>query len=102
MKIYISASCRYAATLDFFTPLGGSYPDPAMMINTPVHKLKAALTWILPPIDDARIELLLWLLAVGGISAVNKGERGIFYEIPDYHWFVGQLVVLVADLNIKG
>ena len=60
-----------------------------------------ALTWILPPIEEARNEFLLWLLAVGGISAVKMGERGMSYKMPEHHWFVGHLVFLVADLNIN-
>ena len=101
LEFYISDSCRYAAALHVFTPLSGFYPDPTMMINTLVHKLKAALTWILPPLGERRNELSLWLLAIGGISAVKMEERGMSYKMPEHQWFLGHLVVLVADLNIN-
>ena len=56
-----------------------------------------ALTWILPPIEEAQNEFLLWLLAVGGISAVKMGERGMSYKMPEHHWFVGHLVFLGSE-----
>lgn len=36
--------------------------------------------------------LLLWLLAVGGITA---------HSMPERSWFVGHLVVVVSDLDIR-
>lgn len=101
LEFYIAECCRYAAALHNFTPLSGFYPDPTLMINTLTHKLKASLTWILPPVEEARNELLLWLLSVGGISTVKMEERDMSGRMPEHHWFVGHLIVLVADLNIR-
>lgn len=59
LGFYISEYCRYAAALHVFTPLSGFYPDPTLMIHTLVYKLKGSLTWIIPPKEEARNELLL-------------------------------------------
>ena len=96
----ISESCRYAAALHVFTPLSGFYPDPTLMINALVHKLKASLIWLLSPTKEERNQLLLWLLAIGGISAVKTGEGSTSIKMPERRWFVAHLVVLVADLGI--
>lgn len=36
--------------------------------------------------------LLLWLLSVGGVTA---------HAMPERSWFVGHLVVVIADLEIR-
>ncbi len=55
------------------------------MINTLAHKLKSPLTWMLPPVEEARNELLLWLLPVGGISTVKMEECDMSVKMPEHH-----------------
>ena len=87
----VSESCRFGAALHVFSPLSGYYPDPTLVSNTLVHRLKASLTSLMLSVGMGN-PLLLWLLSVGGVSAPRMPERG---------WFVGHLVVVVGDLNIQ-
>lgn len=60
------------------------------MINVQLHKLKATLDEMLlvAPSDHP---LLQWLLGVGGIYASE----------PERSWFVGQLIPVATDLNVR-
>ena len=55
------------------------------MINTLAHELKSPLTWMLPPVEEARNKLLLWLLPVGCISTVKMEERDMSVKMPEHH-----------------
>lgn len=87
---YISESCRFAAALYIFIPLRSHFPDPTLMINSLIHKLKNSLSMLVTSITMEK-QLLIWLLYVGGVLAAG---------IPEREWFVGYLVVLVQDLSI--
>ena len=90
-KADISESCRYAGALHGLFPLMAHYPDPTLMVNALVHKLKESLMYYLN-IPDTTNPVLLWCLAVGGVSA---------YQMPERNWFVGQLVVAAEELDIR-
>jgi hypothetical protein len=86
----LSESCRHAAALHILFPLMGRYPDPTLMVNALVHRLKTSLidyilSWDVNPV-------FLWCLAVGAVSA---------YQMPEVDWFVGYLVITVAEMDIK-
>ncbi|KAI9717696.1 MAG: hypothetical protein M1828_007099 [Chrysothrix sp. TS-e1954] len=89
--IALGDSCRYVGALHIFSPLGGYYPDSTLMSNALMHRLKSSLSIVL----DSEYEsdyLLLWLLQVGGISAVT---------LPERRWFVGHLASVAQDLGIE-
>ena len=87
----VSECCRIAAALHVFFPLSGNYPDPKFMVNALVYKLKASLTKMIQYVGTAN-QLLVWLLAVGGVSA---------FAMPERSWYVGHLVVVTTDLDIE-
>ncbi|KAK3074390.1 hypothetical protein LTR53_003253 [Teratosphaeriaceae sp. CCFEE 6253] len=87
----LSQSCRLAGCLHVFTPMSGYFPDPTLMLHTLVRDLKSSLTHMIGAVGT-RSELLLWLLSVGGITA---------HSMPERSWFVGHLVVVITDLNIR-
>lgn len=86
----ISECCRLATAILCFLPFRNDYPNPTLMINVQLHKLKAVLETMieLAPSDHP---LLPWLLSVGGIYALPV-ERG---------WFIGHLVSVVTDMSIN-
>ena len=67
------------------------FPSPMLMLHTLVRDLKRSLTHMIQAIGT-RSHLLLWLLSVGGVTAHAMAERA---------WFVGHLVVVIADLEIQ-
>ncbi|KAI9812198.1 MAG: hypothetical protein M1827_004864 [Pycnora praestabilis] len=87
----LSKSCHFAATLYILFPLCGYFPDPTLMVNALVHRLKDSLGSV-DTSDAARNPLLLWLLSVGGVAACR---------LPEHGWFIGHLVVLIGDLDIR-
>jgi hypothetical protein len=86
----ISEACRFAIALHVMTPWRGLRPDPILVINDLVHRLKSCL----PPLLSSTLsnELLLWLLFTGGVSALGTPERS---------WFVKYLVTVVGDLGLE-
>jgi hypothetical protein len=62
------------------------------MLHTFVRDLKASLTHLLRAVGS-RSHLLLWLLCVGGITAHSM--------IPERSWYIGHLVVVTSDLDIR-
>jgi hypothetical protein len=87
----LSESCRYAGALHVLFPLMAHYPDPTLMKNALVHKLKDFLAYLIPSYYVAS-PVLLWCLAVGGVSAL---------QMPERNFFVGHLAVVTADLGIS-
>ncbi|KAF2158833.1 hypothetical protein M409DRAFT_30705 [Zasmidium cellare ATCC 36951] len=87
----LSQSCRLAGVLHVFTPLSGYFPDPTMMLHALVRDIKSSLTKMIGA-TGTHSHLLLWLLGVAGITA---------HSMPERAWFVGHLVVVVQDLEIK-
>lgn len=86
----LSQSCRLAGCLHLFAPQCGYFPDPTLMLHTLVYEIKVSLGHMIRAIGSRSI-LLLWLLAVGGITA---------HSMPERSWFVGHLVVVITDLQI--
>lgn len=87
----LSQSCRIAGCLHVLAPMAGYSPDPTLMLHSLCRDLKASLTYMIRALGT-KSYLLLWLLAVGGITA---------HSMPERTWFVGHLVVVVTDLSIS-
>lgn len=87
----LSQSCRLAGCLHVFNPVSGCFPNPTLMLHTLVRELKTSLTHMIRAVGTGN-HLLLWLLAVGGITA---------HSMPERNWFVGHLVVIITDLQIQ-
>jgi hypothetical protein len=86
----LSESCRYAGALHVVFPLMGHYPDPILMVNALVHKLKDSLMYFIPFAETANL-VLLWCLTVGAVSAC---------QMPERNWFIGHIIGAVTDLDI--
>lgn len=86
----VAICCSIAGTLHLVSPLGGYYPDSTFAVNALLFKLKSTLGSVL---EDESVEptLKLWLLYVGGVSAVYMPERD---------WFVRHLVATANDLGL--
>jgi len=97
---HLAQSCRFAAAIHVLTPLSGYFPNPFLIITSLIRDLKRALTPVLaeglsvpePQQEAQYTELLVWLLAVGGVSAHSMPERG---------WFVAHLQALVPRLEMS-
>ncbi|KAK4495178.1 hypothetical protein PRZ48_013505 [Zasmidium cellare] len=87
----LSQNCRLAGVIHVFTSLSGYFPDPTMMLHALVRDIKVSPTRMINAIGTGG-HLLLWLLGVAGITA---------HSMPERAWFVGHLVVVVQDLEIK-
>jgi hypothetical protein len=88
---HYTEACRHALALFLFLPFQNHYPDPRLVLNSFLHKLKFALKNIVPNLGS-QSRFLLWLLAVGGVTALN---------VPERDWFVGHLVPVVAHLELR-
>lgn len=84
-----SISCCVAGALHLISPLGGYYPDSTFTVNALLYKLKSTLASVL---DDDHVQpmLKLWLLYVGGVSAIYMPERD---------WFVRNIVPIAIELE---
>jgi hypothetical protein len=89
LTVSISEAARIATIIACFLPFKNDYPNPALMINVQLHKLKAALEVMFDLTPPGHL-LLPWLLGVGGIWSVE----------PERSWFVGHLIAVADDLNI--
>lgn len=87
----LAQSCRLAAALHIFMPLSGFFPSPYLMIAGLVRDLKLSLTRLIQT-GRAPPDLLLWLLAVGGVSS---------HSMPERLWYVGHLAVVATDLGVS-
>ncbi|CZR66972.1 uncharacterized protein PAC_16871 [Phialocephala subalpina] len=87
----ITESSRHATALFLFLPFDNHYPDPRLVINAFLHKLKFALKNLVPSLGT-QSRLLLWLLSVGGVTS---------FDTPEREWFVGHLVPVVAHLELR-
>lgn len=86
----ITESCRLGLILYVLFSDKTTYPDPTLLMNSNLHKLKNSLE-IMLRLVDTKNSLLLWLLFVGGVSSRT---------LPEHKWFTGQLSVVVTDLNL--
>lgn len=84
-------ACRHGTALYLFIPFEHHFPDPTLVLNALLHKLKFALKSLVPNLGPES-SLLVWLLAVAGVTSLNT---------PEHDWFVGHLVPLVDHLDIR-
>ncbi|KAH8597086.1 fungal-specific transcription factor domain-containing protein [Bisporella sp. PMI_857] len=88
----MAACCRYAACMFLFFLFEHHYPDPTLVLNSLLHKLKSSLDEILP-CSGKEHTLVLWLLTVAGVTAEKlPAERD---------WAVGYLVESAAELGLR-
>ena len=88
---FVTEGCRQALIVHVFAQWCGHQPDPSLMVSVARHDLQKACRKLL--ITSVQNPLLLWFLAVGGVSAFGTPER---------KWFVGQIAALVQDFNLQG
>lgn len=86
----ISECCRCAAAIYIFLPFENHYPDPRIMINSLLHKLKSNLGSIVQRLESS--PLLPWFLSVGGVAAE---------DLPERDWFVGHLGDVMNAFGLK-
>ncbi|KAE8449810.1 hypothetical protein EG329_007286 [Mollisiaceae sp. DMI_Dod_QoI] len=89
----VSESVRFATLLHVFTPWRGLPPDGTLTINHLLHQLMTALKDLLSSITSKSSTLLLWIFAVGGVSAA---------QLPERTWFVSHLAEMTEEMNIAG
>jgi hypothetical protein len=88
--VWISEACRYASAIFLFLPFDCHFPNPALILNSLLHKLKSAVNNVVTfPGGDCY--LMVWLLVIGGVISLTA-ERG---------WFIGYLVPVVTDLGLN-
>ncbi|OCL09184.1 hypothetical protein AOQ84DRAFT_376076 [Glonium stellatum] len=90
LSFHLTESCRYAAALHVLFPLMAYFPDPTLLVGALVHRLKFSLASLLPLMGPSN-QFLLWLLAVGAISAE---------QMPERQWFEGHLALIASGLSI--
>lgn len=90
MIVSISEAMRIATGILCLLPFKNDYPNPALMINVQLHKLKAALDVMFDLVPPGH-ELLPWLFGVGGLWSVE----------PERSWFVGHLITVADELDLK-
>lgn len=74
----ISESARFATCLHVFTAWRGLPPDGTLTINHLMHQLIASLKALISTPGYTTNIILLWMFAVGGVSALNTPERTWF------------------------
>jgi hypothetical protein len=91
VSVCMSEACRYASAIFLFLPFDCHFPNPALVLNSLLHKLKSAVNNVVtfPGVD---CHLMVWLLVIGGVISLNTAERG---------WFVGYLVSVVTELGLN-
>jgi Fungal specific transcription factor domain len=87
----VSESARFAILLHVFTAWRGLPPDGTLTINHLMHQLIACLKALLSITNYSNNCLLLWIVAVGGVSAFNMPERA---------WFVSHLAEMTEEMGI--
>jgi hypothetical protein len=88
----VSESARFAIVLHVVTAWRGLPPDGTLTINHLMHQLIACLKALLSIPGHSNNCLLLWIVSVGGVSALNMPERA---------WFVSHLAEMTEDMGIE-
>ncbi|EPE27424.1 Zn2/Cys6 DNA-binding protein [Glarea lozoyensis ATCC 20868] len=88
---FISEAARFATLLHVFAPWRGLPPDGTLAINRLLHSLISTLRKIVAENTPCNT-LLLWIFAVGGVTADG---------LPERVWFVSHLVRNVENLELK-
>jgi hypothetical protein len=79
-SVCMSDACRYASAIFLFLPFGCHFPNPALVLNSLLHKLKAAVNVVVTsPGGDCH--LVAWLPVIGGVISFNTAERDWFVAI---------------------
>jgi hypothetical protein len=87
----ISEITRFAILLHVFTPWRGLPPDGTLTINYILHRLIESLKVLSSSQNDEHNVFMLWVFAVGGVSAAGMVERS---------WFVGHLASMTKDMDV--
>ncbi|KAL2061865.1 hypothetical protein VTL71DRAFT_7243 [Oculimacula yallundae] len=87
----LNDACRYAICIFLFLPFGNQFPDPSLLVNTYLYKLKGSLNQLVIS-SISNIPLLFWLLSIGAAISTNSLERD---------WFVGHLIPVAESLDIS-
>ena len=88
----VSESARFAICLHVITAWRGLPPDGTLTINHLMHQLIASLIVLMSTQGYSYNIILLWIVAVGGVSALNMPERG---------WFVSHLADMTEQTGIE-
>jgi hypothetical protein len=91
VSVWMSEACRYASAIFLFLPFDCHFPNPALVLNSLLHKLKSALNNMVT-FQGVDCHLMVWLLVMGGAISLNTAERG---------WFIGFLVPTVTELGLN-
>jgi hypothetical protein len=84
--------CRFATEIFLFFGFENHFPDPTLVINTLLHKLKDSLGSVIPCSEKENV-IVLWLLAVGAAAAAKlPAERD---------WFVSYMIDTAADMGLN-
>lgn len=88
----LTECCRFATEIFLFFGFENHFPDPTLVINTLLHRLKESLNNVLPCSEKENV-IVIWLLAVGAAAAANlPAERD---------WFVGYMIDTAADMELN-
>ena len=87
----ITETARFAILIHVFTPWRGLPPDGTIAINSILHQLTTSLRTVTSTCEDTNNALVLWMFAVGGVSAVGMPER---------IWFVNHLAEMTKNMEI--
>jgi hypothetical protein len=87
----LSESARFAVCLHVFSAWRGLPPDGTLTINHLMHRLIDTLKSLMSARGYAPNTILLWIFAVGGVSALNMPERV---------WFVSHLAEMTEEMGI--
>lgn len=85
---WISECSRLGAILYILASDRATYPDPTLLINCTVYKLRAALESMIH--EETSTPLLLWILFVGGLSSQGAERK----------WFISHLGFVVENLTL--
>lgn len=91
VSAFLSESARFAICLHVFSAWRGLPPDGTLTINSLMHRLIATLKSLMSAREHAPNTILLWIFAVGGVSALN---------LPERVWFVSHLAEMTEEMGI--
>lgn len=88
----LTECCRYATAIFIFFGFVNHFPDPTLLINTILHKLKDSLSDVLP-CSPAENVLVLWLLMIGGAAS---------WKLPaERAWFLSFMIDTATELELN-
>ncbi|KAH6673542.1 hypothetical protein B0J14DRAFT_50692 [Halenospora varia] len=93
LNFQLSEACRWGSAFFLLLPFDNHYPNPNLLMNTFIHKLKSALQPLVHGLADSNI-LMFWLLSLG--AAHTK-----YLDLPEKDWFIGYLMTATDALGIR-